>query len=222
MPFQGWEEELAHLDVVIAATGAPHFVVKPQHVEAVRRKRKFRPLIMVDIAVPRDIESQVGELRDVYLYSVDDLREIVDQNMRNRQDEAGKADGIIAQGVRLYLDEIRALAAVDTVKEYRQMAEQLREQELQRVMRSLKRGDDPGQLLAQLSRAITNKLIHAPSAGLKKASAEGRHDVLESARQLLGIEPSEVPQTRIDEGITLEQTDPDIDADIDTDHTGHT
>jgi glutamyl-tRNA reductase len=142
---------------------------------------------MVDIAVPRDIEPQVGELRDVYLYSVDDLREIVDENLRTRQNEARKADQIIEQGVSRFLTETRSLAAVDSVREYRSMAEQVREQELQRALRAIARGDDPQQVAVQLARAITNKLIHAPTAGLKAASAAGREDLLAGARRLLGL-----------------------------------
>ena len=86
------------------------------------------------------------------------------------------------------MEEMRSLGALDAVKEYREMAERLREQELQRAMRALSRGDDPQQILARLARAITNKLIHAPTAGLKQASAEGRHDLLSNACQLLGLE----------------------------------
>ena len=120
--------------------------------------------------------------------AVDDLREIVDQNLRSRTTEARKADVIIDEGVRLYTEEMRSLAAVDTVKEYRTMAEKLREQELQRAQRALARGDDPQQILTQLSRSITNKLIHAPTTGLKQASVDGRQDVINTARKLLGLE----------------------------------
>jgi glutamyl-tRNA reductase len=116
------------------------------------------------------------------------LREIVDQNLRGRRSEARKADQIIAEGVAEYLEEIRGLGAVDMVKQYRQMAEELSERELQRALRGLARGQDPRQLLTQLARGLTNKLIHAPTAGLKQASAEGRHDRLLHARSLLGLE----------------------------------
>ena len=143
---------------------------------------------MVDIAVPRDIEAQVGDLRDVYLYSVDDLREIVEQNMRSRHQEARKADQIIADGINLYMEDLRSLAAVDVVKDYRRMAEQMRELELQRALRALARDEDPQKVVAQLARAITNKLIHAPTAGLRQASADGRQDVLAHAQKLLGLE----------------------------------
>ncbi len=99
VPFQGWEEELTHLDVVIAATGAPHFVVKPGHVEAVRRKRKFRPLIMVDIAVPRDIDPKVGEIDEVYLYDIDTLQEMADQARKRREEQLKFCEDIIREEI---------------------------------------------------------------------------------------------------------------------------
>ncbi len=99
IPFQGWEEELAHLDVVIAATGAPHFVVKPAHVEAVRRKRKFRPLIMVDIAVPRDIDPKVGEIDEVYLYDIDTLQEMADEARKRREEQLLLCEEIIREEI---------------------------------------------------------------------------------------------------------------------------
>lgn len=189
-------EQLLDADIVITSTASQLPILGKGAVEQAVKARKHRPILMVDIAVPRDIEPQVGELRDVYLYSVDDLREIVDQNMAQRRDEARKADQIINEGVEAYLQETRSLAAVDSVKEYRQLAEQFREQELQRALRALHRGEDPQQLLAQLARGLTNKLIHAPTTGLKQASAEGRHDLLAGARRLLGLEHKAVPEIR--------------------------
>lgn len=181
-------ERLLQADIVISSTASQLPILGKGAVERALKARKHRPILMVDIAVPRDIEPEVGNLADVYLYSVDDLREIVDQNLKNRQSEARKADVIIADGVAAYLEEVRSLAAVDTVREYRQMAERLREQELQRALRSLARGEDPQQIVAQLARGITNKLIHAPTAGLKRASAAGRQDILAGARHLLGLD----------------------------------
>jgi glutamyl-tRNA reductase len=179
--------QLVHSDIVITSTASQLPILGKGAVEQALKVRKHRPMLMVDIAVPRDIEAQVSELRDVYLYSVDDLREIVDQNMRSRQSEARKADLIIAAGVQDYVEEVRSLAAVDSVKEYRQMAQRLSDQELQRALRSLARGDDPTQVAAILARGITNKLIHAPTRGLKEASAAGRRDLLSTARDLLGL-----------------------------------
>lgn len=180
--------QLSDADIVITSTASQLPILGKGAVEQALKVRKHRPFLMVDIAVPRDIESQVGELGDVYLYTVDDLREIVDQNLRSRSSEARKADVIIDEGVRAYTEEVRSLAAVDSVREYRMMAELLREHELQRAQRALARGDDPRQVLAQLSRAITNKLIHAPTTGLKQASVDGRQDLINNARKLLGLE----------------------------------
>jgi len=181
-------QQLEDADIVITSTASQLPILGKGAVEQALKVRKHRPFLMIDIAVPRDIEPQVGELRDVYLYSIDDLREIIEQNLRSRTNEARKADLIIDEGVRLYLEEIASLVAVDTVKEYRAMAERLRERELQRAQRALANGEDPRKILAQLSRSITNKLIHAPTAGLKQASADGRQDLINSARRLLGLE----------------------------------
>jgi len=205
--------QLADADIVITSTASQLPILGKGAVEQALKVRKHRPFLMIDIAVPRDIESQVSELRDVYLYTVDDLREIVDQNLRNRSSEARKADVIIDDGVRLYMEEVRSLAAVDTVKEYRTMAERMRDRELQRAQRALARGEDPRKVLAQLSRAITNKLIHAPTAGLKQASVDGRQDLIHSARKLLGLEGQSPPlaDEEADQG-ALEQDDLELPA----------
>ena len=187
-------EQLLDADIVITSTASQLPILGKGAVEQAIKARRHRPILMVDIAVPRDIEPQVGDLRDVYLYSVDDLREIVEQNMRSRHKEARKADQIIAEGVRLYMEDVRSLAAVDVVKDYRRMAEQMREPELQRALRGLARGEDPQQIVAQLARGITNKLIHAPTAGLRQASADGRQDLLAHARKLLGLAAGHRPE----------------------------
>lgn len=212
-------DQLPAADIVITSTASQLPILGKGAVEQAIRARKHRPVLMVDIAVPRDIEPQVGDLRDVYLYSVDDLREIVDQNLRSRQDEARKADVIIAEGVRECVEETRRLGAVDLVKEYRSAAEQVRQGELQRAMRSLARGEDPARVLNQLSRGLTNKLIHAPTTGLKELSAKGQEDHLASARKLLGIaEPARDGDSRGESG---QRNSLEISSE-DTDHSRHT
>lgn len=198
-------EQLEQADIVITSTASQLPILGKGAVEVALKQRKHRPMLMVDIAVPRDIEAQVGDLRDVYLYSVDDLRDIVDRNIRGRENEARKADLIIAEGVRSHREAEHSLAAVDTVKEYRTMAEQLKDRELQRALRMLSRGDDPAQILAQLARGLTQKLIHAPSAGLKAVSASGRQDLIANARQLLGL-PEPQPEELIDEADTDQES----------------
>lgn len=208
--------QLPAADIVITSTASQLPILGKGAVEQAIKVRKHRPMLMVDIAVPRDIEPQVGDLRDIYLYSVDDLREIVDENLRSRQSEARKADVIIAEGVQAYVTETRRLGAVDVIKEYRSAADQTREQELQRALRSLARGEDPVKLLTQLSRSLMNKLIHAPTAGLKEISASGREQALEDASRLLGVQAPSDPETSTEstQGV-------DISAE-DTDHSRHT
>ncbi|RLQ21443.1 glutamyl-tRNA reductase [Seongchinamella sediminis] len=208
--------QLPAADIVITSTASQLPILGKGAVEQAVKARKHRPVLMVDIAVPRDIEPQVGDLRDVYLYSVDDLREIVDQNLRSRQSEARKADVMIAEGVRSFVEDGKRLAAVDAVKEYRAMAEELRQRELDKALRAITRGDDPEKVLKQLSRGLTNKLIHAPTTGLKQASAEGRPEQLRSARRLLGLAEPEPAAADDAAGDALEIT-----AD-DTDHSRHT
>jgi len=193
--------DLEDADIVITSTASQLPILGKGTVEQALKGRKHRPWLMIDLAVPRDIEPQVGDLPDVYLYGVDDLRDIVDENLRNRTSEARKADVIIDEGVRQFMDELNSRVAVDAVKEYRAMAEQVRDRELQRAQRALARGEDPLQLLVQMSRALTNKLIHAPTTGLKQASAEGRQDLINNARRLLGldVESPRAPAVETDE-----------------------
>ncbi len=193
--------QLEQADIVISSTASQLPILGKGAVEQALKVRRHRPYLMVDIAVPRDIEPQVGELNDVYLYSVDDLREIVDENLRSRQDEARKADEIITAGVGQFLEELRTLGAVDSVRQYRRLAEQTRDVELERALRQLARGEDPERILTVLARSITNKLIHAPTAGLKRASASGESRQLKVARDLLGLQipatehPSDSPDS---------------------------
>jgi glutamyl-tRNA reductase len=180
-------EQLVHADIVISSTSSQLPILGKGAVEHALKQRKHRPILMIDLAVPRDIESQVGQLKDAYLYSVDDLREIVEENLRSRQDEARKADLIIAEGVHEYLQDLRSRDAVDTVKAFRSKAEQLRDAEVDKALKALERGESPEQVLNTLARSLTNKLIHSPTIELRRASAEGKPEVLEMARSLLGI-----------------------------------
>ncbi|WP_372749079.1 glutamyl-tRNA reductase [Litorivivens sp.] len=181
-------EQLKNTDIVVASTASQLPILGKGTVESALRKRKHRPMLMVDIAVPRDIEAEVAELADVYLYTVDDLKEIVDENRKARASEARKADGIIESAVAEWQRQWRALDAVDTVKDYRSQAEQLRVHEMEKAQRALARGVAPETVLEQLARGLTNKLIHHPSSRLREAAANGETETLRIARQLLGLD----------------------------------
>jgi len=142
---------------------------------------------MVDIAVPRDIEAQVGELDDVYLYTVDDLHEVVAENLKSRQGAAMAAEELVAAGTEDFMARLRELAAVDVLRAYRQQAEGIRDDELARAQRLLANGGNAEEVLAQLARGLTNKLLHAPSVQLKKLSAEGRVEALSIVQEIFAL-----------------------------------
>ncbi|PVZ15940.1 MULTISPECIES: glutamyl-tRNA reductase [unclassified Pseudomonas] len=190
-------QELAGSDIVISSTASQLPILGKGAVESALKLRKHKPIFMVDIAVPRDIEPEVGELEDVYLYSVDDLHEVVAENLKSRQGAAQAAEDMVAAGVGEFMGRLRGLAAVDVLRAYRQQAERLRDDELQKAQRALANGASAEQALALLARGLTNKLLHAPSVQLKKFSAEGRVEALATAQELFALNegsPDNPPQ----------------------------
>ncbi|HYQ37439.1 MAG TPA: glutamyl-tRNA reductase [Pseudomonas sp.] len=181
-------EQLVGSDIVISSTASPLPILGKGTVERALKKRKHRPVFMVDIAVPRDIEPEVGELDDVYLYTVDDLHEVIAENLRNRQDAARAAEELVVAGVGEFMERLRERDSVDLLRSYRTRAEQLRDEELAKALRLLGNGTPAEDVLAQLARGLTNKLLHAPSVQLKKFSAAGRHDALAVAQELLDLD----------------------------------
>ena len=184
-------EQLHRADIVISSTASQLPLLGKGAVESALKRRKHKPMFMVDIAVPRDIEPEVGSLADVYLYTVDDLREVIDENKKSREAAARKADTIIAEGVEAYLHGRRALDSVATIKAYRRRAEILRDGELAKAEKALAAGAEPQQVLSQLARSLTNKLLHSPTSVMKNASAEGRAQVIDSAQELFGLSQQE-------------------------------
>ncbi|MCP8899107.1 glutamyl-tRNA reductase [Gilvimarinus xylanilyticus] len=180
-------EVLERADIVISSTASQLPLLGKGAVESALKKRKHKPIFMLDIAVPRDIEAEVGELADVYLYTVDDLHAVIDENRKSREDAANRALEIIEQGVDAYRREQRALGSVDTIRAYRKKADQLREQELQKALKQLQAGGDADKVMAQLARNLTNKLLHAPTTALREASANGQYDTVRLAHNLFAI-----------------------------------
>lgn len=181
-------QELAHSDIVISSTASQLPILGKGAVERALKKRKHKPMFMVDIAVPRDIEPEVGELDDVYLYTVDDLHEVIEENLKSRQGAAQAAEELVSAGADEFMQRLRELAAVDVLKAYRQQAERLRDEELGKAQRLLANGGNADEVLAQLARGLTNKLLHAPSVQLKKLSAAGRFEALAVAQELFALD----------------------------------
>ncbi len=182
---------LAQADIVVSSTASPLPILGKGAVESAIKARKHRPMLMIDIAVPRDIEPQVDTLNDVYLYTVDDLKEIIDEGLKSRQQAALQAEDMIDTESARFMGWLRSLNAVTTIRSYRDTIEAMREEELQKALRQLRRGQNPEEVLAIVTRALANKLAHAPTVQLRRAGFEGREELLRAARELLDIKDSE-------------------------------
>ncbi len=178
---------LAEADIVISSTASQLPVLGKGAVERALKGRKHRPIFMVDIAVPRDIEPEVGDLEDIYLYTVDDLQEVIEENMASRQAAACQAEEIIDVQVDHFMGWLGSLDAVSAIRAYRQQAETSRDEVLDKARQQLAQGRDPEEVLQFLAHTLTNKLIHTPSASLKQAGFDGRAELIEAARVLLDI-----------------------------------
>ncbi len=178
---------LAEADIVIASTASPVPILGKGTVESALKKRRHQPIFMVDIAVPRDIEAEVSDLEDIYLYTVDDLDEVIQGNLRSRQEAAEQAGEIIQFQVEEFLAWMRSLDAVGLIQGYRQQAGEIRDQVLNKAVRMLEAGKPPEEALNYLAQTLTNKLLHTPSAQMREASSNGQHELLEAADALFQL-----------------------------------
>ncbi len=184
-------QALEYSDIVIASTASPLPIIGKGSVERALKARKRKPVFMVDLAVPRDIEAEVGDLNDVYLYTVDDLREVIADNLRSRQAAAEQAEEIIHTQVNQFLGWVRSLEAVDSIQALRNRAAGQRDEILARAKRRLRAGAPPEEVLEYLANTLTNTLLHAPTAGLREVAASGDERRLSLARQLLDLSDEE-------------------------------
>jgi glutamyl-tRNA reductase len=180
-------EHLSEADIVISSTASPLPVLGKGTVERALKRRKHRPIFMVDIAVPRDIEPEVAELNDIYLYTVDDLQGVVDDGMRSRKEAAEQAEEIISYHCEEFLAWVRSLDATLLIQDYRRRAESVRDEVLARALRLVENGRPPEEALSFLAHTLTNKLLHAPSARLRRAGREGEGELLKAANELFEL-----------------------------------
>lgn len=184
-------DRLVEADIIIASTASQLPILGKGAVERALKLRKHRPMFMVDIAVPRDIEPEVGDLDDVYLYTVDDLHEVIEEGRSSREEAAKQAEEIIENQVDHFMGWLRSLEGVDTIRAFREQAEQKRDEQLALARKQLAAGKDPEQVMNDLARTLTNKLIHEPTAQLNQAAYSGKKDLLDKARELFNLEPEE-------------------------------
>jgi glutamyl-tRNA reductase len=167
-------EHLHEYDIVVSCTASSLPILGKGLAERALKARRHRPMFMVDLAVPRDIEAEVGELDDVFLYTVDDLSGIVSANLDARRSAVVQAEAIIETQVGQFMHWMEARESVPVIRALREQAEQAREAEVDRALRLLAKGDDPKQVLEALSQGLTNKLLHAPTQALNEAQGEER------------------------------------------------
>ncbi len=157
-------------------------------VEKALTKRRHQPIFMVDLAVPRDIEEQVGDLDDVFLYTVDDLQSIIAQNLENRRKAAVEAESIVNKQSGSFMSWLRGLNTQDTVINFRKQSLNERDQLLEKALIQLKNGKNPEAVVGELATKLTNKFMHAPTSALQSAAQGGELDKLIYLRDIFNID----------------------------------
>ena len=178
---------LAEADIIISSTGSPCFILDRDMVKEALHGRKHRPVFMVDIAVPGDIDPQVADLDDVYLYTVDDLQQVIEENLKSRREAAAQAEDIIEVQTGHFMAWVQSLDAVPAIRAYRDHASAIGDAELEKARQQLASGADPHQVLESLTRNIINKLAHDPSVNLRQAVEQGQTSLLETVRTLFNL-----------------------------------
>jgi glutamyl-tRNA reductase len=180
-------EHLHDYDIVVSCTASSLPILGKGLIERALRTRRRRPMFMVDLAVPRDIEREVGELDDVFLYTIDDLGDIVSANLDARRSAVEQAEAIIETQVGQFMHWMQVRESVPLIRALREQAEEARRHELERALRLLQRGDDPKQVLEALSQGLANKLMHAPTQALNEAGDEERSQLAEIVARLFRV-----------------------------------
>ncbi|WP_022944688.1 glutamyl-tRNA reductase [Pseudoalteromonas ruthenica] len=180
-------EQLPQADIVISSTASTLPIIGKGVIEQALKKRKNKPMLLIDIAVPRDIESQVAELDNAYLYSVDDLQAIVSENMATREQAAKEAEQIITARVSEFDNWLKSLDSVGLIRDYRNDVTQTKEQLLERAMAQLASGKEPEKIMVELANKLTNRLMHAPTKAIKDAAEKGEVGQLAQMQKMLGI-----------------------------------
>jgi glutamyl-tRNA reductase len=178
---------LANIDIVISCTASQLPILGKGLLERVIKQRKHKPIFMVDLAMPRDIEPEVANLDDVYLYNIDDLQTIVQKNQQRREYAALQAELIIQHEIEHFIRWQNTLQAIPLICQYRENMIHIRDIEVAKALRAIQRGQDATKVVEQLGYSLTQKLLHGPTVELRRASYEGRFKLLDWAKQLLQL-----------------------------------
>jgi glutamyl-tRNA reductase len=184
-------EALPRADILISSTASPEPVIRKADIKAALRKRRRRPMFLVDIAVPRDIDPEVSKLRDVYLYTIDDLQQVVDENMQQRNAAAQSATGDVDESVAAFMRWLSGIRAARTLKRIREQSHEFEKDLTERALRRLEAGQDATDVLEQMASTLTNKILHLPSKRLREAAESQDYEVLKAADRIFRREGPE-------------------------------
>ena len=184
-------EALPRADILISSTASPEPVIRKADIKAALRKRRHRPMFLVDIAVPRDIDPEVSKLRDVYLYTIDDLQQVVDENMEQRSAAARSATADVDESVAAFMRWLSGIRAARTLKRIRDQSHEFEKDLTERALKRLEAGQDATDVLEQMASTLTNKILHLPSKRLREAAESQNYEVLKAVDQIFRKEDPE-------------------------------
>lgn len=181
-------DSMHEADIVISSTASTLPIIGKGMVENALKKRRYNPIFLVDLAVPRDIEGQVGEIEDAYLYTVDDLQAIVGDNIASRAQAAEDAESIVELQAQSFSEFLRSLNSVDIIRRYRSECDAIKAELLDKAKNQMSAGKDPERVMEELAHKLTNRLMHWPTHSLKTAAKTGELEQLHLIKNVLGIE----------------------------------
>jgi glutamyl-tRNA reductase len=179
---------LAESDIIVSATASPLPVIGKGMIERTLKKRKHRPMCMVDLAIPRDIEPEIAKLDDVFLYDLDDLQTLISSNLENRQHSAKEATLLIELHVMHFMKWLRSLDSVSVIRRLREKVMTTRDQELSKALQMLAQGKSAEIVMQRLAHAITNKFLHEPTIALRQAAYDGQLEFIDSLQRLFELD----------------------------------
>ena len=197
--FEEFHHYLQEVDIVISSTGAPHFVLQVDALRGAMKARKQKPMFLIDIAVPRDIDPRINDLPNVFLYDVDDLQGVVDANKKERGKEADKAEIIVAEEVQSFLSWLKTLEVTPTIRALRDSFDTIRRAEMDKTLKTFGEGLTKKQRksLEAMGQAIVNKILHQPTLYLKSLAEDPEVDFsVDAVRRLFGLAESENPEEK--------------------------
>ena len=188
IPLEQLDDHLGEADVLVSSTAASGTIVSRAQLEKALRSRKRRPMFLLDLAVPRDIDPMAARLNDIYLYTIDDLRSVIETNLKSRNEAARHAESIIEERTEGFMQWLESRQASGTIRRLRSQAQAQRDLLLEAALKQLEAGAPAEAVLRSYGQRLTNKLIHTPSATLRKATPQDQAELLKTTRRLFGLD----------------------------------